>query len=211
MSTVHAILPDSITGVAIADDQAGLTAILKGDCPAVIWNRQPEPSFQSWIDGIDADALPNGRRVLHHRHVHRAMTDLCDAAGTPQGTQRDQLIDDVAALSTMFATLMTTEHLRLRLEAVSTNACRKFHVDALTARLVCTYRGLGTQYGVSYTGADPARVFTTPTGAPILLRGTHWSEQTASGVLHRSPPIAGTGATRLVLVLDPILDQEITE
>ncbi|MCZ4269037.1 DUF1826 domain-containing protein, partial [Rhodobacteraceae bacterium G21628-S1] len=43
-------------------------------------------------------------------------------------------------------------------------------------------------------------------GAPIILRGTRWPETPVSGVLHRSPPIAGTGETRLLLVLDPIDD-----
>jgi len=28
------------------------------------------------------------------------------------------------------------------------------------------------------------------------------------GLLHRSPPIEGTGETRLVLVLDPVIDPE---
>ncbi|MEM6422079.1 MAG: DUF1826 domain-containing protein, partial [Pseudomonadota bacterium] len=45
-----------------------------------------------------------------------------------------------------------------------------------------------------------------PTGMPILLRGKLWPESPASGIVHRSPPIEGTGATRLVLVLDPIFD-----
>ena len=44
--------------------------------------------------------------------------------------------------------------------------------------------------------------------APILLRGTLWQERPRTGLLHRSPPIEGTGETRLVLVLDPIDDPE---
>ena len=104
---------------------------------------------------------------------------------------------------------MQTNYLRLRLEAViQTNACRKFHIDAITARLVCTYRGTGTQYGISTDGHDPDRVFTVPTGAPILLRGTLWPGRPPSGLLHRSPPIEGTGETRLVLVFDPVLNPE---
>jgi hypothetical protein len=47
-------------------------------------------------------------------------------------------------------------------------------------------------------------VFQVATGAPFVLRGTLWPEKPASGLLHRSPPIAATGETRLVLVLDPM-------
>ncbi|EBA10922.1 hypothetical protein RCCS2_00532 [Roseobacter sp. CCS2] len=111
-------------------------------------------------------------------------------------------------MAKIFTGLMRTPYLRLRLQAVTTNACRKFHIDAITARLVCTYRGQGTQYGVSRNGRDPARVFSVVTGAPILLRGTLWPAKPASGLLHRSPPIAGTGETRLVLVLDAVDDPE---
>ncbi|WP_306043585.1 DUF1826 domain-containing protein [Mameliella sp. MMSF_3455] len=42
--------------------------------------------------------------------------------------------------------------------------------------------------------------------APIVLRGTHWPEKPLSGLLHRSPPIEGTGRVRFVLVLDPVDD-----
>ena len=106
----------------------------------------------------------------------------------------------------MFAGIVDAPYLRMRMDVVTTNACRKFHVDAITARLVLTYRGTGTQYGVSQGGHDPQRVFTVPTGAPILLRGSLWPETPRSGVVHRSPPIEGTGETRLVLVLDPVHD-----
>jgi hypothetical protein len=87
---------------------------------------------------------------------------------------------------------------------VTTNACRKFHVDAMAARLICTYRGTGTQYGQSRNGDDPKRVFTVPTGSAVLLRGSLWPSNRDCGLVHRSPPIEGTGETRLVLVLDPV-------
>ena len=118
------------------------------------------------------------------------------------------LIEDASALAAIFADVMDTPFLRLRFDVVTTNACRKFHIDAVTARLVCTYRGTGTQYGVSEDGHDPEQIVTVPTGSPIVLRGTRWPETPLSGLLHRSPPIAGTGETRLLLVLDPIVDPE---
>jgi len=116
------------------------------------------------------------------------------------------LVDDIAALAVMFAGRVDAPYLRLRLDVLPTNACRKFHIGAVMARLSCTYRGTGTQYGISTDGDDPSRIFTVPTGSPILLRGTLWPETPKSGLLHRSPPIEGTGETRLVLVLDPVFD-----
>jgi len=40
------------------------------------------------------------------------------------------------------------------------------------------------------------------------MRGTLWPAKPATGLLHRSPPIEGSGETRLLLVLDPIYDPD---
>lgn len=208
MTAQRAAAVDPASGVSVVDRPEDLSAFLQRDCAAAIWRRQPLGSFQSWINAVAPERLPHGRIVLQLDDVRGGVTALCEAAGTPQGDGCARLIEDVTDLSHMFADLMQTQHLRLRLEAVTGNACRKFHVDAITARLVCTYRGTGTQYGIGGQGADPKRVFTVPTQAPILLRGSLWPEHPASGLLHRSPPIEGTGETRLVLVLDPIFDPE---
>ncbi len=204
MTLARALVRNEAIGVAVADKPEDLKTFLQPGCAAAIWRRQPEPAFQKWIDTLDPSLLPQGRIVLPTNVVTSAVTALCDAAGTPDCTERDQLIGDVSALAEIFAELKNTPYLRLRLQAVTTNACRKFHIDAITARLVCTYRGPGTQYGISTDGQDPARVFSVATGAPILLRGTLWPEKPTSGMLHRSPPIEGTGTTRLVLVLDAV-------
>ena len=199
---------DAAIGVGVADSPEALSVLHRPGTAAAIWRRQPLPGFQRWIDGVDRERLPKARVVLRPDLVHRAVQEICEAARTPAGPERDRLIDDTAALADIFAGLMQAKWLRLRLDVVDTNACRKFHIDAVTARLVCTYRGTGTQYGITRNGAEPARVFTVPTGAPIVLRGTLWPETPASGLLHRSPPIEGTGETRLVLVLDPVCGPE---
>ena len=204
MSVVAETARDATVGVAIADTREGLSAIRQPGCAAAIWRRRAVPSFQSWIDGLDPERLPAARVVLPAADVRDATVRICEAAGTPDCAERTRLIDDTAALAEMFADLMNASYLRLRLDVVTSNACRKFHVDTITARLICTLRGTGTQYGISIDGAEPQRILTVPTGAPILLRGLLWPERPKSGLLHRSPPIAGTGETRLVLVLDPM-------
>ncbi|MEL6620569.1 MAG: DUF1826 domain-containing protein [Pseudomonadota bacterium] len=203
MTATRAMVRNAAIGVAVADKPDDLAAFLKPGCAAAIWRRQPDHAFQDWIDSLDPATLPAGRVVVRPDTVKAAMADLCEAAGTPPCPERTYLISDIAALAHMFGTLMQSPYLRLRLQPVTNNACRRFHIDAITARLVCTYRGTGTQYGISTHGADPARVFSVATGAPILLRGTLWPQDPPSGLVHRSPPIEGTGETRLVLVLDP--------
>lgn len=208
MTLVREIVRHAAVGVSVADTPDGLSAIHRPGCAATIWRRRPVRDFQSWINGLDAQVLPKARVILRPEAVRDAAAAICDASGTPAGPERDRLVDDIAALADIFAALMQARWLRIRLDVVATNACRKFHVDAVTARLICTYRGIGTQYGTSADGVAPHRIFTVPTGAPILLRGTLWQERPRTGLLHRSPPIQGTGETRLVLVLDPVDDPE---
>ncbi|MYF89982.1 MAG: DUF1826 domain-containing protein, partial [Boseongicola sp. SB0676_bin_33] len=196
MRIACATVRDAAIGVAVADRPEELTAFLNPGCAAVIWRRQPAPDFQAWVDSLEPSNLPRGRIVLRPEAIRLALMELCEAANAPQSSEREWLIEDAAALAEIFAELMRARYLRLRLQAVASNACCKFHIDAVAARLLCTYRGTGTQYGISADGQDPPRVLTVPTGAPILLRGTLWPKGPASGLLHRSPPIEGTGETR---------------
>jgi hypothetical protein len=211
MSYVSKTLTDAAIGVGVADTPAGLSTLHKPGCAAVLWRRQMPSDVQAWLEQLDPATLPNGRIILRPAKLAQAFEAMCHEAGTPPGSERDWLRDDVTELGEMFATLMGSEHVRLRLGVVTNNACRRFHIDALHARLICTYRGSGTQYGISTDGEAPSRVFQVATGAPFVLRGTLWPEDPPSGLLHRSPPIEGTGEARLVLVLDPIFDPEGAE
>ncbi len=202
------ITANTSSSIVVCDTPEELGAIRDRACAAVLWWRQPASGFQRWIDGLDPALLPAARIILRPSDVRRAVTEICEIHKTPECPERTLLIDDIAALAHVFAAVMKAQHLRMRLSPVSSNACRRFHIDALTARLICTYRGTGTQYGLSADTEAPSRVFTVPTGAPFVLRGTDWPERPASGLLHRSPPIEGTGETRLVLVLDPIHDPQ---
>lgn len=206
MNVAQESVQHAAVGVGVAGAPEGLSAIHDPGCAAAIWERAPLPSFQSWIDALEPELLPKARVTLRPEDVRDAAHQICEACGTPDCDERAMLIDDAAALADLFAELMRAPCLRLRFDVIKTNSCRKFHMDAVTARLVCTYRGTGTQYGVSTDGTEPGDIFTVPTGAPILLRGKLWPESPASGLLHRSPPIEGTGETRLVLVLDSIGD-----
>lgn len=202
MTTASEIAHDA--AIAVANSLEGLSAIHQPGCAAVVWRREPQRRFQDWIDRLDPEQLPRTRVVIQPSAARETVLRCCDIAGAPDCEERSLLADDIAALADGLAQIERAPYLRLRLDVVTTNSCRKFHIDAVTSRLICTYRGTGTQYGISEDGADPARIVTTPTGAPLILRGTLRPETPRSGLLHRSPPIAGSGETRLLLVLDPL-------
>lgn len=192
------------TGLRLVDTPEALAAIRNPGCAAAIWQRTPAPGFQSWIEALAPSLLPSGRVTLRPADVRDAATQICDSCGTPESPERRMLIDDTAAAAEIFAEIMHAAYIRLRFDVIATNACRKFHIDNVTARLICTYRGIGTQYGFATSDGDPGEIFTVATGSPILLRGRLWPERPDARLRHRSPPIEGTGETRLVLVLDPM-------
>lgn len=208
MNIAVPVVSQQPAGVSILRDERGLSAFRDPSCAAAIWKRDIPSDVTDWLAALPLEHLPSARVTAQASAVAETVAHLCDMAETPKSRHRDWLIGDISELAKRFAALMNANYVRLRLQAVTTNACRKFHLDALTGRLVCTYRGTGTQYGTSVQDADPEDIFTTPTGAPILLRGSLWPPKPAAGLLHRSPPIEGTGETRFVLVLDPVSDSE---
>ncbi|WP_333835220.1 DUF1826 domain-containing protein [Rubrimonas sp.] len=169
---------------------------------AAIWRRAPDPVFAAWIDALPPERLPSLRAAMPHSLAGEAVIAACDGAGLSPGRERDLLAGDVAALALLFARAARAPMIRLRLDVVRTDSCRKFHVDNVRLRLLCTYRGPGADYGVAPRGETPDRIDRAPRGAAALFRGRRWPGET-TGLVHRSPPIEGTGETRLLLVIDP--------
>ena len=105
----------------------------------------------------------------------------------------------IADLACAFASLMRCRTVRVRVEGITGNACRKVHADYTDVRLICTLAGPGTDYT---PGDDPAAPLQRiPTGAVALFKGREFGRGHAA-CLHRSPPIEGSGERRLVLVID---------
>lgn len=177
-----------------------LDAISSPGCAVAVWHRRLQ--FQDWIDALAPDSLPEARLVLRPDHVGDEIAAVW-AGRISDCANRRKLIGDIALLAKLFARIMKIGHVRLRLDVLTDDACRRFHLDNVAARLLCTYRGRGTEYGRSRAGEDPHTIYDLPTGSVGVFRGRRWPDPERSGVLHRSPPIAGLGETRLLLVIDP--------
>lgn len=111
--------------------------------------------------------------------------------------------DDIGTLAQRFAALMEVDEVRVRLEVITSNACKKVHTDYTDVRLICTYAGQGTEYvphGTDDHGGECC-LKQVPTGWVGLFKGRTFHPDHAPA-WHRSPPIAGTGERRLLLVID---------
>ena len=186
-------------------DASILEGIKQPGVAAAIWQRDPSPEFVDWIAAVPPENLPQVRSLVAVSALEGCIHAACNLAGTPSGPQRDVLASDIAALGFLMGEVMETSLLHVRVTAVSTNACRSFHVDNMSTRLICTYRGTGTQLAQPGEEASP---MTVSTASAVLLRGSRWPGTEKTCLLHRSPPIEGTGETRLVVVLDPAADHK---
>lgn len=122
------------------------------------------------------------------------------------------LAADILLLARGFASLIGESRVRIRLEALVGLGCRRWHADAVGLRLLCTYRGPGTEWldlpgGARIArGLDPAALPATPrrlgAGDVAVLKGESFPGNAGQGCIHRSPPNPGDAPARLVLCLD---------
>ncbi|MFT8958484.1 MAG: DUF1826 domain-containing protein [Gluconobacter oxydans] len=109
------------------------------------------------------------------------------------------LMQDMLDLAELYSAVSGHRNLRVRLEQITTDSCRKFHVDCVDLRLLRTYVGPGVQW----TADQGHSVCEAPTGAVVFLKGKHFPGwEGAEKILHRSPPLSsGPAAERIRLLL----------
>jgi len=112
------------------------------------------------------------------------------------GLARDAVRTDMAILVDAIRHAAPTLPLRLRMECVDDDACRRLHQDRTGWRLIVTYRGEGTFWLLPETN----EVGQAAAWDVLLLRGRRGEQ--VPGVLHKSPPMPDGAPPRLLFVLD---------
>lgn len=162
-----------------------------------LWNRSPQPEWHGMFSGLNFDPFRDFRQSGEAAEILSAFSTYCEQLnGWPQATLRF-LQEEVRAF--LMAMRETEANYTLRLEYVTDDACRRFHKDQTDLRLITTYAGPGTQWTENEEGAEgPVRQMQP--FALGLFRGQR--RRGTNRVLHRSPPIEGSGLVRLMMVLD---------
>lgn len=195
-------------GIEMCDAVEGLAAISDPGTELVIWRRALPLSLQTWLEQLDASRIPHIRVLVRPMDLRRVLELHLDDCGTPPGDMRDLLLRDVNDLVSAFARFTRSDLVDVRLESISHDACWKFHRDRVKARLLTTYRGPATEW-VQPPYAEQAlreqKEFDGPIEAlqsndVVVFKGS--AAGSGSGIVHRSPPIEGTGCTRLLLCLN---------
>ncbi|MCI4665407.1 MAG: DUF1826 domain-containing protein [Neomegalonema sp.] len=197
---------DTLTGfagvVATGADRSIFDEIRRVDVAMTVWRREIEAGLAAWLDALPSDRLPDQRFITPRNRAADAIAEACATA--PECRERTALVADVSAVVDRYCEATLSSQVRVRLEAISDDACRRFHQDAVSARLLCTYRGAGTEWGYAERGAAPEKVHQLSRGDVAVLKGASVKSGLDHHVLHRSPPIEGAGVTRLLLVVDPV-------
>jgi hypothetical protein len=160
--------------------RAILDEILDESVALAVWTREVPTELAAWLDALPPEHLPDGRFVCEPEEVPARLAILCDQAGLGGGRGRALLIDDIAGLAASFAAIAGAARVDLRLEALDHDSCWRFHRDLVGLRLNATNE--------------------LPRFAAGLFKGERRAGPAA--ILHRSPPIAGSGTTRLFLCLN---------
>lgn len=191
--------------VAANDSPKILSAICDPDINIAIWQRSPIAALES----LDLAMLSDIRFISSIGILPDTLQREMAAAGYLSRVARHSLATDILSLANHFSTAMNLSKVEVRLEVINSNACYKYHADWVTARLITTYLGQGTQW---ISNEDAARY---RDGAPVetlfhhsiktcdvaLFKGRVWSNDAPA--IHRSPPIEGSGEMRLILVINP--------
>ena len=191
--------------VARGSHEDVLARITEPDVHLAMWDRL-RPAELAWIDDLSWDEIDDIDRMIDAAAVSPCIASTLEDAGYPTGVEGEALHGEIASLVRRFAEIMGCDRMRWRLEVVETDACRKFHADMVSARLLMSLSGSTTQW-VHVDMPDDVRDMRL--GAAGLFKGRLWAENPR--ILHRSPPIAGTGRTRLLLVINPAAVADVPE
>lgn len=197
-----------MNGVRTVETREDLITFNKPTTELVIWERSLPSGFKEWIDHIDTSNLPDTRFLVQPNDLCSALGPMLGDCSLPAGQMRDFILEDIDRLVTVFAEITNSDLVDIRLERIEHNACWKFHRDTVEARLVTTYRGPTTEW-VQMIDAERAIDEQTDYDGPLehlgdghvaFFKGSCAGHN--SGIVHRSPPIKGTGCTRLLLCLN---------
>lgn len=196
-------------GVAVPAAEPGvLFAALRPEVNLAVWHRELPAGFAASLRDLAA-AAPF--ETIAGGAPGHAVASL--AGSLPAPAPIDLLLD-IHDLAVAFAAVAGSGGaVRVRLEATADRSCPRWHADGVGLRLLCTYRGPGTEWlplaggaaaasGLPPGGPAPGRAARLPTGAVAILKGEAYPGNSGWGCVHRSPPAAPGGRARLLLCLD---------
>lgn len=211
-------LPSSPTSMlAESQDPKVWTSIYDNDINIVVWQRTHSKVIANSVKALlEIKTFSQIQLALPTQSVLAQL-----AQDLPDFEHRTTLLEEIALLAEMFACLFNQDTVGLRLKALNTAMCPKFHVDRVPCRLVTTYAGPATEWvphefvdrdklGAGSNGLREAQsgllqhssnIKRINTGDVALIKGELWENNEGRGLVHRSPSI-NNRQKRLLFTLD---------
>jgi len=178
-----------------------------------LWRRPHHRAIADELSVLDARALPDKRHATSAESFDKDVVKIMTAQQLDP-TRFEHLRADLHVLCDLFSRVSQGPITRFRLMTTAKNDCTRFHVDRMNLRLMCSYQGPGTEWladdqvdrSAQISGArnagmirygEPARFGRFWVG---VIRGD--PTNVGTGLVHRSPEIAGTGQIRVLFCLD---------
>jgi len=169
---------------------------MSDDIELVLWKRNPHVSSAI----IETRPTSDFEIIMgQHGDILGKFTELFEVSAWPQSLEKI-VAQDVQNFLDAFEAKVPNAHYRLRLQAVSDDACRKFHQDRTFQRLIITYRGNGTVWRYADSPIENKAI----ERECVLLRGKRNGRE--AQILHKSPVFIEGHPPRLIMVIDVIDD-----
>lgn len=203
----------------VTHDPMQLEQIFKEGISVGVLRRAPDPVLQTYWAG---HAVRSVERIVRIDTEVPLFATVLHELGDPP----DELTQELLRLLRLYAALADCRWVGLRLCVTDTVPCRRFHVDRVGLRLICTWQGRGTQWlehqdvnrrwlghgtprdvpdecsGLIRRGAQIHELRTFDIG---VFKGEAWPGNEARGAVHRSPAV-NNGQRRVMLTLDALED-----
>ena len=175
-----------------AGDPTVLFGVMAPGTRLAIWQRR----MPRWAAALRPLLRAAPFRVVAEDEPGRAAGRVLAALPAPAP---EMLAEDLHMLAGLFAVVAMRPAVRLRLEGVVDDACTRWHADAVPLRLLCTYRGPGTEWRLGDGAGEEPGVIGAPCAA--VLKGNGFPGEPGGGCLHRSPALSRLPASRRARLL----------
>ncbi|MCP5203354.1 MAG: DUF1826 domain-containing protein [Pseudomonadales bacterium] len=178
-----------------------------------LWRRPAQAAIVGEVSKLQASQLRDVRRPTTIRTFDHDVSVLLRQQGLDPSVFENWRAD-LRRLANLFAGVSEGRNLQFRLLTTDRDDCRRFHLDRTHLRLLCTYRGPGTEWLTDSQVDREAQARGAPNESIIrfgqasrfepfwvgIMRGDPGN--IGNGLVHRSPPITGSGEIRVLFCLD---------
>lgn len=220
-SAAPRLLP-TLTSVILVDDAQQLRDIAHPRISLALWRRPADPKIERAVAGLPTERLLNGRIALGSTETQAQRMARLQCLLQEHAIETAGLgwwLADMAMLAELFNGLVKRtlgpRPITARVETLDRVSCPRFHVDRTRLRLLCTYRGPGTEWLPDEEvdrgalegrqpndriqhGAQPRALEPFWVG---LFKGECFPGNAGRGQVHRSPAVPPDGL-RVLFCLD---------